>query len=373
MKKNFLIISIISLFSWSGCISEYDPGIEGYSNILVVEGFVTDGTTVIKLKRSVSLSESLSDAPVVNNAEVYVETSDGETFLPSTISEGSYYIQVGDMDVNKSYRVKIAVDGHTYASEFLTPIETPPIDTLTFYQKSKGDLIETRINSTGTDETSRYYMWSFNEIWEIKSEVMALATQEEIGGPITMHYPYSPYHYCWKWGNSNSILIGSSYKLNENKINEVKIAENLPTSDRFSMIYFIEARQNALRKETYDYFNTLKMNAESTGSIFGPTPSEMKGNIECLTDNTVPVIGYVEVSFSQYKTQIHDASVFSEMYEKSRRDCPIFETVGQAEAAGISDVTVAFDAYSFIGRICVDCRMLGGTKRKPAFWPNDHI
>lgn len=377
--KNILYYIFLLVITWNciGCVSEYDPGIEGMSNILVVEGIITNGTTEIKLSRSVQLSESIVDAPAVNNAQVSVESDSGEVIPSSTNSQGKYYIQTGELDSNKAYRLKIVSEGKTYVSKFLAPEYTPPIDTMIFYKQATGKPIQTQITTTGTSESSRYYLWSFEEIWEIKSYLMATATQETPESPIIFHDPYWPYYYCWKYNSSNSILLGSSYKLNENKISSLTIADNDASSDRFSQLYYLKIKQNALRREAYDYYNNLKMNAESTGSIFGPTPSEMKGNMECVEDSSISVIGYIEVSMSQYKEQMHDSSVFKNLYERPQIKCPVYGSIKEGEEDGVYVTLYEYDpvtpASYYTLPSCMDCRVLGGKKLKPEWWPNDHI
>ncbi|MCD8185817.1 MAG: DUF4249 domain-containing protein [Rikenellaceae bacterium] len=111
----------------------------------------------------------------------------------------------------------------------------------------------------------------------------------------------SPYYYCWSHDHSRTFLLGSSLKLTANRIENLSLAQFEPASLRFTLLYYVKVRQNSIRQAAYNYFSTLKENAESTGSIFGTVPSEMTGNISCSSDPVIPVIGYVEVSTTQWK------------------------------------------------------------------------
>ena len=62
------------------------------------------------------------------------------------------------------------------------------------------------------------------------------------------------------------------------------------------MLYYIDVKQNRIRKEAYDYFVNLQRNIEQAGSIFSPIPSERRGNISCVSDPKEWVIGYVDVT-----------------------------------------------------------------------------
>ena len=361
----------------AGCIEEYDhPGLESLENLLVVEGFITGGETTISISRSVSLDSEYSSAPA-NPAVVSVETESGLSLSPYHSSGGTYYITTGELDPNTRYRLKIELDGETYASEFLVPLSTPPIDTMVRYKRSTGRPVEYRISTLGEENDSPYYLWAYQEIWEIKAHLRANAYQiNPPDSPIVPVDSYTPYYYCWKYNRSNSLLLGSTVKLNENRIADFTLFEIDPTTDRLdSELYWIRIRQNSLRPEAHTYFSVLKTNVESTGSIFGVVPSEMKGNIACLSDPDIPVIGYVEVTDTQWK------DIFMErdptLFENKSHFCPMVTGPSDAEEKGLDWLNFAIYEESmeeniFALKKCVDCRQNGGSKSKPAFWPNDH-
>ena len=74
--------SIIQLFvilnCFCGCIDEYKAkGIKEATDILVVEGVITDYESIITLSRSANISEEHTSLNYVDNAQVYVECDDG--------------------------------------------------------------------------------------------------------------------------------------------------------------------------------------------------------------------------------------------------------------------------------------------------------
>ena len=125
--KKLLYIIIPALFF--GCIDEYSPtGIEEISNLLVVEGTVTDGESVFKLSRSVGLMEDLSESNnSINDALVYVEKENGERMHGYLSAEGTYTVTTGKLEAEAKYRFYAVVDNNEYNSEFLSPLYTPEI------------------------------------------------------------------------------------------------------------------------------------------------------------------------------------------------------------------------------------------------------
>src|SRR6202035_1342987 len=70
-------------------------------------------------------------------------------------------------------------------------------------------------------------------------------------------------------------------------------------SEKLSVEYSILVDQYALTQGAYQFLQEMKMNAEETGSIFDPQPSELNGNIHCLTNPAEEVIGYLSISSVQ--------------------------------------------------------------------------
>ena len=61
-------------------------------------------------------------------------------------------------------------------------------------------------------------------------------------------------------------------------------------------MYSINVKQYALSHEAYLFFEKIKKNTEQLGSIFDPQPSELQGNIHCITNPAETVVGYVDIS-----------------------------------------------------------------------------
>ena len=100
---------------------------------------------------------------------------------------------------------------------------------------------------------------------------------------------------CWKTLNSTSIIIGSSESLSTDIIYlPFHFIEN--GSEKLSILYSMKLKQYAVSHEKYLFLQKMKKNTEQTGSLFDPQPSQLSGNIHCLTDPNETVIGYVEIS-----------------------------------------------------------------------------
>ena len=347
MKKSIIqLFVILNCLILCGCITPYEAmGVDEQADILVVDGIITDDESIITLSRSVNLTDA-ANYTNIDDANVYIECDDGtqwqaEPYFDSSSRNGLYTIKTGQLNPDRQYRLKIEIEEfdnnsalktYEYRSDFSYPIKTPEIDSVFWMKKGKGQPIIINVATHSPDNQALYYYWSYREDWEINSEVMS-----------TM-YPY----YCWNSYSSRDILLGSAEKTVLGKVTDF-ITEIHPSSRKLSVLYRIVVRQNAISKQAYDYFENVSKNAGNIGSIFASTPSELKGNITCITDPDRPVIGYVEISFTTQKTMYIPQS--DDVYERIPPDC------------------MTIDDQVLI--ICLDCRY-HGTEQKPDDWPNDH-
>lgn len=376
-----LYISFLFLVLFTSCITEYNAsGVEEQSGLLVVEGFITNDTTVIKLKRSVGLSEDLNSATVVGDAVVYVETDKGTTYRTSMAYSGVYKILTGQLDANTKYRLKIQHSGNEYESEYQLPVSTSQIDSIFITKEAEGKPVDICVATHGSDDQSRYYFWSFEEDWEIHAYFYAsYYYDEEL--KKWMDYQdfgdgYSPLYYCWKSDRSRWFYLGSSDKLSSNVISRKVLVSKPPSDSRFQYLYHIKLKQNMISKQAFEYFSNLQKNIEESESIFPPVPSEMKGNLRCINNPSIPVIGYVDVSQTVEKKVFFESK--PDIYEPPYGSCKSYTAAQVIDQFGEDALGNVFKVYSgdplspaYAMEVCFDCK-LSGTKKKPSFWPNDH-
>lgn len=372
--KQIIFIAFILLLS--GCIDEYNPkGIEEVSDLLVIEGTITDNESRFTLRRSVGLSEKLTGTETVDNASLYVENENGEQINGYFTGKGTYQVPTIQLMPGLKYRLHISIGGEEYESTFLAPLFTPEIDSVFPMKRGQGEPVYMCVSTHDPLNQSRYYLWSFKEHWEVTAELAANAGVDENGNVVEFNlFTSNNTYYCWGNDSSKILILDSSEKLSENIISQKRLTEIACDNDKLSVLYYIDVQQKQIRKEAYDYYSNLQKNIEQTGSIFAPVPSEMKGNIRCITNPDLPVIGYIDVSTITKK----DLFIPQEqgLYEAPRRGCYGMIT---------EDPDFAYPAYGYYLRMqmqptqwapfsCVDCRLkYRASKNKPDFWPNNHL
>ena len=153
----------------------------------------------------------------------------------------------------------------------------------------------------------------------------------------------------------------------------------IPAADeKLSVLYSIKVKQYAISEEGYSYLQKLKKNTEEIGSIFAAQPSELTGNIHCISNPAETAIGFVEVSQEKQKRLfISKQQVPQWNYEDGCGEYLLQNNPDELSSkAGGLFATVPFDVtpigiVSFFATPdvnCLDCT-LRGSNVKPSFWP----
>jgi len=387
MKNYFqLVTAAILMLLFAKCKQEYNPEIEAKSTgFLVVEGFLNSGQgpTTIRLSRSSDLEDTALKPEA--GAQLNVEGEDGSNFLLFSTANGEYSVAQLTLNNGVKYRLHIrTTDGKEYVSDY-TPVKyTPPIDSITWLREDGG--LRLYANANDPQNNTKYYQWKYEETWEIHSAFynnLQYIIDPVTNSPTAVAYKYPDQHNdttiykCWNTLNSATIILGSTEKLTSDIV-YLPVHYIEPYSEKLSVLYSINLRQYAISHDEYLFLQKMKKNTEQLGTIFDPQPSEISGNIHCLTDSNETVIGHVEVSQEQVKRIfISNSQVPGWNYDQS---CPFIEIdnnpdsikqYGIALMPAVPAKTSPFGAIiSFYASTpqCIDCT-LRGVHQKPDFWP----
>jgi hypothetical protein len=369
-KKLFIIISFITGSILFSCRESYKPLTEaGEKHYLVVEGLINAGadTTTIKLSRTILLNDTAQAQPELN-ATVTVE-SGGAVFPLTEKGNGAYTIASLSLPAGSECRLRIhTANGKEYLSDVVPVLPTPAIDSVNWIQTEPG--VQIYVNTHDPQNNTRYYRWEFVETWQIRSYF--LSTIEYKDGAIVPRDPFENILNCWKSEPSTTLLLGSSVRLADDIMKDQPLNFVPANSWKIAVKYSILVRQSSLTKEAYDYLSNMKKNSEQLGTIFDPMPSQLPGNIKCLSDPQELVIGYVCAGSTNEKRifiDTHDLDHWRyhedceekfvspdsiDYYFKDKLLIPLFFDIMKGYHAGTE--------------FCVDCR-IRGSNVKPDFWP----
>ena len=383
MKKlyiyRYIIMCCTAIGLATGCITPYEPEVDWINDMLVVEGsIIAPYGTTITISRANEGSSSFYD-PDKTTATVTLITDEG-TVVATAKKAGSTYTITDSISFQpgKKYAIHFQLDGKEYQSEFVEPQITPEIDKVD-YRYEKLQQIDIRVSThNDTPNAARYYRWTYEEDWEIRSEYFAsYIWDRETIERVTPDSPKNTF-YCWKHNPSINFILGATDRLNENRIIDHKLITIPRYDDRFSYIYSVLVHQYALDRKAFEYFQNIQKQIEDMGGLFAPQPTEIKGNITCLTHPEEIVIGYINACTETTCRLYINTYEFAEMvdvYDCRETQNFLLDDLDKAYGGGLAVLDIIderFQLYKCINRRCVDCTARGGTKNKPDFWPNDH-
>lgn len=360
------------------CRDPYKPTVISSSeSYLVVEGILNAGTgpTSIRLTRTFKLDRAATLKGELN-AQVTIEGKDN-TLRQLTMSGDGFYTSPGlNLIINNEYRLRIiTANGKEYLSDYVVAKNTPSIDSLGWTRNDKG--VQLYVNAHDGSNNTHYYRWDYDETWEIRSYYFA--QYKYVNGFVVPRDRADDVSVCWKYGKSNKIVIGSSAHLQSDIISKAPITFITNGEEKLAVRYSILLRQYAIDKMGYEFYEMMKKNTESIGTIFDPQPSEIKGNIHCTADPKELVIGYVS------SATIEEKRIFISKTElpgwKFLEDCPEIliknnpDSIRAAYEGGGSFYDAVFPGpgptisyYKVSTLECVECTSRHGSTFKPSYW-----
>lgn len=374
--NSFCILLVV--FIGFACKEPYEPTIISSSeSYLVVEGTLNAGAgaTTIRLTRTFKLDDTASLRAELN-ANVMVEGKDNTT-RPLVMSGDGFYTNSNlNLTFNQEYRLRIITsNGKEYLSEYVMAKKVPPIDSIGFVQDDKG--VTVLLNTHDDTNNTRYYLWDFDETWQINTYYYS--KYKYVNGVVEERTPADDVSTCWKYDTFSSILIGSSASLQSDNIYRAPITNIGNGSEKLAVRYSILVRQYALDKKGYEFYEMMKKNTESLGTIFDAQPSEIRGNIHCTSDPGELVIGYVNAStieekrFFISKTELQGWFFYQDCEKSDIRNDPdsieAAYTIGLSIFEAIYSTTAPVIVRWDVARApCVDCTRRGGSLIRPSYW-----
>lgn len=360
-----------------GCIEPYNPPLlDNQKPILIIDGFINiNGQSQIMLSRSQSLNDN-SETLFESGADVWVEDEFNNELHFFESATGIYLLEEHTLPAPR-YRLRLRTNNaDEYASDFVTKIETPQIDSVT-WNLTDTDNIEIFVSTHDNNFTNRYYRWSFDETWEYRSFLNSQYTFDDINKII--NFKNENIYTCWRSFLSSSINVESTIRFAENRVSNFQLKSFKRDDERVRLKYSILVKQYSLTKDAYDYWLQLKKINQDLGTIFGPLPSEVKGNFRNIKVESEPVIGFFSVgSVTENRIYIKNSDfppppIWNTPYRGCEYDTLFIDKIPEFSLGSylIGGELYQGDrliGYSYSINFCVDCRMSGGSNVKPEFW-----
>jgi hypothetical protein len=326
MRPIVILLAIIFGTNIS-CKKLFDPKIDVVETPLVVDGLISDQAKpyLIRLTKALPYNN--------NNVNKYENEYTGISKAKVTVSDDSgntYNFTEGDtVGVYRSNPTEfIGVPGRYYTLHIRTidNIEYQSDPQLMLPNDFKVEVsaeygTQDQLVEDGTGAYNKETIHGTNIFFDIENNEDTLIRFRFDHRIITQWViPTKPPTYGWDTWPNTDLNITDNYSTSTNNIvkknvcfvptnnNKVIITKEWvgsPGTDKIMMDKFVEKFviriiQYRLNNETYLYYKNISTILSANGSIFDPIPWQVKGNVKCISDNTVGVLGYFEASSAQY-------------------------------------------------------------------------
>jgi len=388
MPVNKYHILFLLLLTFGSCIEPFDPVIEEYQNVLVINGMITDqpGIHYVEISRSAPYNEPFYQP--VGGCVVLVTDENGEMipFLEREPGKYSADISGSFLAVGKAYRLQVFTpNGREYCSEYDTLLACPPIDSI-YYEVENRETsdpeifipgIQFYIDMTGAASDSRNFVWKLEETWEYWAALHSQYIRRK-GEEVTDFHSRDDLFKCWKTCPVMDIYTKTTRNLSVNalKRNSLNFVSN--ETDRLKVTYSLLVKQQALTRSSYVYWEKMKAQSGETGGLYENQPSSAIGNICNINDPDEEVLGIF------YATQQQTKRI---MVVNWRGENDLFEFKIPYLTCEWENATGTFQSgddfpyylksahwtghgppYLTADQICFDCRIRGGVNVKPDYW-----
>ena len=350
------------------CVKPYNPIINKYEHIIVIDGLLTDSGNPPIVTITYSSKVDGSKIEKVVGAVVYILSSDGQKYNLTEKSQGSYtYTQsMFPVSIGTSYQLIVEHEGHVFKSTMEKMLPSSPITDISYKVKSDSKGVDLLISTQDVDTASKYYVWKLTETWKIHTSIYShtRSVNKEI---------------CYS-STKDELQLGTTDLFSKNCFNQYPLLSIPVSSAKLFYRYSILVEQLSISRSSYVYLNYIKKTNESGGSLFDPVPANMNGNI---TSDSEPVIGNFQVSsLSSKRIYIDRSDLPNELMISSGMEKCELEVAGTgADQKNVRDslrkimitmdtikeITGTFVRYTTEER-CFDCTATGSPNTPPTWW-----
>jgi len=302
IKAKHIYIFIISFILFVGCISPYYPTVTRYEDILVVDGQLTNlaGPYKVKLSRSFTFKDK-AGIPLQHAVVKIIDNTGLEVQLKGDINPTGEY-STTDTTFHgvpgKSYKLQIKIDDIIYESAFETLKKPIPVDKFYWEFRPQSEFaqrgIQLLVDTHDSENSTRYYMWDFDETWKFRVPIYVTNKPEWIE--------------CYTSNPSRAFNINTSIQRHNDVIDQQPIMFINEATNRLYTRYTMLVKQYTLSEQAYKYLDEMIKSNMNQGTLFDQIPYSLFGNMKCVTNKEIPVVGYFLVTGASEKRIFIDRS-----------------------------------------------------------------
>lgn len=314
MRKRILLIGLFAILFQIGCTEPFEIETIDFESVLVVESTITDEfkPQIVKLSRTSSLENP--EILIVDDANVNVAGSNGDTFnfywdreTGNYISEGSFNAQPG-----VSYTLNIITsDGKRYTSSAVSVPQTVEIGELYAERivdaTDDKDGVQVLVNTEDPTGNAKYFRYEYEETYKIVAPYPSPFNSEIInynssnGSYEVILTSREPEEICYSTEISTGINQTTTTELNENRVFRFPVRYLSKLDAKMQTRYSILVKQYVQSVEAYTFYKIIKELGSIESLLSQGQPGYVAGNMVSEANPDEKVLGFFEVSSTTSK------------------------------------------------------------------------
>jgi hypothetical protein len=372
-----LLFTVSIIFLIAGCVEEFQPELDEFDNILVVDGSITNLEGPYTVKLSISSGLDIISPEPVSGALVTIFENNGPSETLKETEPGTYQTKAGGLKgiAGKEYRLQVILGDKKYTSEYEVLKEPTPISSVEarLEYKSFPDAPEVvpgfqfYVNSGTSPYPNDYYLWTLQGTYKYEADLLIYYIYE---GFLKEFEDHDALKTCYRTYDINEVYTTNTYNLQVPRV-ESKPLHYLPANDKKLVIrYSLLTRQYSVSREAYNFWHAIELQTSNNSSLYTTQPYQIRGNLKNESEPDEPVLGYFMVA------GVTENRIFVELPEDVEiyiPDCWLdYEGVRYIFYEGPESwpiyLTIGDEGVALSGAGCMDCREVGGVLEKPPFW-----
>lgn len=307
-RRKCEIFYLLILLYLIGCTEPFEPELDVYEDLLVVDALITNlpGPYYVELSRTYPYKNGEEEKEY--GAEVTILDNLGNEYLFVEEAVGEYKNIDNSFigQVGREYKLIIVTkDGEVFESDFEELKKPVDIEELSFKFK-RNELngergMQIYLNAHDPDNSTTYYAWSYYETWEFAV-------------PFDPNNMNPPKKICYKEEQSNELIVASTENHSEDRFINHPLYNIGYDTDKLKRRYSSLVYQYTLNAESYQFLQNLKMINEGSGSLYNAPPASITGNICNVNNPDEPVLGLFQVSGASSKRFFIDNTQVAEIH-----------------------------------------------------------
>ncbi|WP_425568544.1 DUF4249 domain-containing protein [Pontibacter saemangeumensis] len=207
--------------------------------------------------------------------------------------------------VGNTYQLHLQVGDKTYESRKVKMLQPVPIDSLyTAFAEVEVGLWGKRekklmpgyrfiLDYTDPAGQKNYYRWSVASVIEVFTQPEDYVDYSCRGCPRPA--PKDCCAHCWIYERSELYDVESD-RLTDGRKNINHELRFVPFERDLQAKHKMTVYQHVISEEAYNFFQVVEQQRQTTGTVFDPPPSQLKGNVYNVENPDEQVIGYFDAS-----------------------------------------------------------------------------